>query len=380
MKIRFIVLFIVFTTLLWRCEHSKSPVMVKQQSFVVKLTPVHNTLFFTGIIQPLKESTLTVPMDAVIETMPHPYGQMVTKGDVIVTLNSTELQKQYNDTFTDYLKAKDNFTVTHAKFIGTQNLWDNGLLAKNNYLSEKSSLDTARITLMQATRKLSDMLDKMDEHENIDLSTLSIAEFDKVKAALTKQHNLIRLKAPATGLLLYPPKSNDDKATRLSVGSSVKSGQLFALIGDLTGISIEIDVPEIDIDKIHTGMKAYITGIALGKEKLQGKVERVNAQASSNAGSAFPSFNALIEVTNMTQKQRSYIRVGMSATIELIAEGDNQLVIPIAALKQQKGKSIVTIRGTDGKLMTRQVTTGAAQANQVTIKSGLKEGETLVYE
>ena len=178
MKIRFIVLLIVLASLLWRCEHAKSPVMAKQQTFVVKLTPVHNTLFFTGIIQPLKESTLTAPMDAVIETMPHPYGQMVTKGDVVLTLNSTELQKQYNDILTDYLKAKDSFTVTQAKFIGTQNLWDNGLLAKNNYLSEKSSLDTARITLMQATRKLSDMLEKMDEHDNMALSSLSIAEFE----------------------------------------------------------------------------------------------------------------------------------------------------------------------------------------------------------
>ena len=62
-------------------------------------------------------------------------------------------------------------------------------------------MDTARVTLMQATRKLTEMLEKMDENNSQNLSALSLADFDKVRKILTSKHNLIRLKAPSDGVI-----------------------------------------------------------------------------------------------------------------------------------------------------------------------------------
>ncbi|MDP1604931.1 MAG: efflux RND transporter periplasmic adaptor subunit [Legionella sp.] len=378
MKLRLTIIFLITISLVSGCGSSDRADKPKEQTSVVKAEPIHKTLFFTGTIQPLQESTITSPIDAVVETMNYHYGQMVNKDDIVVTLNSSELQRQYNDTLTEYLKAKDNFSVANAKFTGTQNLWDAGLLSKNNFLSEKSSLDTARVTLMQATRKLTEMLEKMDDTDE-SLSNLSIAEFDKVRQALTGKHNLIHLRAPTNGVLLYPPKANDDKTGRLAVGSSVKAGQVFGLVGNLSGISVEIDVPEIDIDKIHTGMKATITGVALGRQKLHGELVAVNAQASGNSSNALPSFSAVVEVKQLSDEERRWIKVGMSASIELLVEGDNQLMVPIAAVFQEKGLSMVTIRKPDGTLTKQPVSTGAAEADKVIIDSGLKAGDVVVY-
>jgi HlyD family secretion protein len=378
MKLGLAIIVLVASCLTGGCSSSDKAQKPQEQTYVVKLEPIHKTLFFTGTIQPLQESTITSPMDAVVETMNYHYGQMVSKDDIVVTLNSNALQRQYNDTLTEYLKAKDNFSVANAKFTGTQNLWDAGLLSKNNFLSEKSSLDTARVTLMQATRKLTEMLEKMDETDE-NLSNLSIAEFDKVRQALTGKHNLIHLRAPSNGVLLYPPKANDDKSGRLAVGSTVKAGQVFALVGDLCGISVEIDVPEIDIDKIHTGMKATITGVALGRQKLHGELVAVNAQASGNSNNALPSFNALVEVKQLSDEERRWIKVGMSASIELLVEGDNQLMVPIAAVYQENGMSMVTLQKPDGALIKQPVSTGAAEADKVIIDSGLKVGDVVVY-
>lgn len=349
------------------------------QRYVVKPEVMHKALYFTGNIQPLHESTLSSPMDAVVETMNYHYGQMVDKDAVVVILNSSELQKQYNETLTDYLKAKDSFSIAKAKFSGTQDLWDAGLLSKNNYLSEKSSLDTARVTLMQATRKLTEMLEKMDDKKEQNLSTLSIAQFDKVRQALTTQHNRIHLKTPTGGVLLYPPKSNDEKNNRIAVGSAIKSGQVIALVGDLSGISVEIDVPEIDIDKIHTGMEATITGVALGKQTLHGKLVAVNAQASLTSGGGLPSFNAIVEVKHLTPEQRRWVKVGMSANIQLSVDSDTSLMVPIAAIKQDKGASVVMIRTPQGQLEKRLITTGAAQADKVIVNGGLNEGDVVEY-
>lgn len=370
----------VFALILTSCDSHEKQKATAVNTYEVKPLPMHKTLHFTGTIQPLHESTLTSPMESVVETMNFHYGQMVKKGDVVLTLNSNELQKQYNDTLTDYLKAKDSYTIAKAKFSGTQDLWNSGLLSKNNYLSEKSNIDTARVTLMQATRKLTELLEKMDENNAQKLSALSLSDFDKVRKILTSNHNIIRLKAPNDGVMLYPPKSGEDKATRITVGSSVKSGQVLALIGNLSGISVEIDVPEIDIDKIRPGMKATISGVAFGKHQLKGTLVAVNAQASNTSGGGLPSFTAVVEVKSLTAEQQPWIKVGMSAAIELNVDSDNQLLIPIAAVKREKGNSMVTLQLAQGSLEKRIITTGVAQADSVVVETGLKIGDVVVYD
>ncbi len=362
-------------------EEKKQESEVVVQNYTVTAKPLHKVLHFTGTVQPIRENSVVSPMEAVVETMNFHYGQMVKKGEVVLTLTSTELQKQYNDTLTDYLKAKDNYSITRAKFTGTKELWSAGLLSKNNYLSEKSGVDTARVTLMQASRKLTELLEKMDENnDSLHLSNLSLADFDKIKKILTANHNLIHLKATGDGVMLYPPKSGEDKTTRITVGSTVKSGQVIALVGDLKGISVEIDVPEVDIDKIHPGMKATINGVAFGRHQLNGTLVVVNAQASNASSGGLPSFTAVVEVTHLSAEQQRWIKVGMSASIELNVDSEKQLLIPIAAVKREQGNSVVRIKNQQGRIEKRVVTTGPAQADTVVIETGLKEGDVVVYD
>lgn len=351
-----------------------------QKTYVVKTEPIYKKLYFTGVIQPLRESAITSSMEAVVETMHFHYGQHVKKGDVVLTLNSSELQKQYNDTLTEYLKAKDSFTIAQAKFTGTEELWNAGLMSKNNFLSEKSSLATARISLMQATRKLTEMLEKMDDGNSQKLSALSISEFEKVRQALSGKHNKVQLKAPTDGILLYPPKATGNKVGKLSVGTTIKSGQVLALVGDLNGVSIEIDVPETDIDKIHVGMKAKVTGVALGKQVLKGELVAVNAQASTTAGGTLPSFSAVVEVKALNEQQRSWVKVGMSASIEIAIDNEQHMLVPITAVEQKRGQSVVKVQHKDGSLTPHPVTTGAALADKVVVLSGLKTGDVVAYD
>ncbi|MBA4696657.1 MAG: efflux RND transporter periplasmic adaptor subunit [Legionella sp.] len=349
------------------------------QSYKVTTEAMHKSLYFTGTMQPLKESAITSPVEGVVEALHYHYGQWVKQDEAVLSLRSSELQKQYNETLTDYLKAKDNYTLAKTKFAGTEALWQAGLLAKNNYIHEKSSVDTARITLMESTRKLHETLAKIDGQPTEDLTALSLSEFSKVRQALTTEHQTIHLKAPACGVLLYPTQSSDDKAGKLRVGSTLKAGQVVAVVGDLSGVSIEIDVPEVDIDKVHPGMTALITGLALGKERLEGKLSMVNVQATQASG-GLPSFKALIEVKTLTKAQQARVKIGMSATIEVPMDGQEQLMIPIAAIEQYQGKSLVVVKGLDGKLKKQPITTGSALADKVVVLDGLQAGDILEYQ
>lgn len=360
------------------CDRHETPEKNKPKTYAVQPENVHKTLYFTGTVQPLSESTITNPMEAVIASMHYHFGQAVKKGDVVFTLSSSELEKQYNATLTDYLKAKDSYNIARAKFVGIEDLRREGLVSKNNYLSERSNLNTARINLIQATRKLTELLAKMGDSSNQTLSGLSFAEFDKVRLALSRKHNRLYVKAPAAGILLYPPK-NDSTSKSVTVGSKVKSGEVLALIGDLTGIRVEIDVPEVDVDKIKPGLPAIIRTTTYPNEGLKGELVAINAQASTNNGGALPSFTAIVEVKHLSEQQQNWIKVGMSAAIEISVDKSDKLLVPISAVKEKNGERFVCVREANGGLKETFITTGAATADKVTVESGLRVGDKVVY-
>ena len=137
LKIKLLFIFLIAIAQINCSSESPSP----EETIVVEQDNLQKKLHFSGTIEPLKERNISSPVDGTVEQMHFHYGQFVKKGQAIMTINSPTLQKQFNETLTEYLKSKDNYNVARAKFSGTQELWDAGLLAKNNYLSEKSNLN-----------------------------------------------------------------------------------------------------------------------------------------------------------------------------------------------------------------------------------------------
>ena len=381
MPLNLLWIIVFLSILLPACGKQTPHPKAELKSYVVKLSTTHHTMHFTGVIQPLSEQALTTPMDALVKTLHFPYGHVIKKGQIVFTLNSAELQRHYNEALTGYLKAKDSFSIARSKFAGTDSLWKAGLISRNNYLNEKSSVTTARITLMQASHSLFELIDrtKTDQQQD-DLSHLSFAEFNKVRMALTRNHHLIQIKSPHDGVLLYPPKSDDEASQGVARGTQIKAGQVLGLVGDLSGIRVEINVPEVDIGVIKPGMPATIRGVAFGKQTLTGALVSVNAQAYANGNGGLPSFTAVVEVHGLTKAQQSWVKVGMSSDIELAVDSMEKLMIPTAAIKPKAGKNLVKILVSNGKTITRSVTTGAVNANTVVIDSGLQVGDVVLYE
>lgn len=378
--ISFSLLALIFITLIgWSFQHhAHKTTHATSMSTPVFTQQLHQSLYFTGIIQPLNETALTSPVEAIIEKIHHNYGESLHLGDVVLTLNSRALEKQYNETFTEYLKSKDTFEIAQAKFNGTQELWDAGLISKNNYLSEQSSLNTMRITFLQAKQKLTEIREKINDKQ--DVSNLDINQFNQIQKELDSHHNLVDLKAHVSGVLLYPPKNSMDKISRITLGAHVKANQIIALIGDTSGIHIDIEIPETDIQKIHLDMPAHITSTVLGQRVLMGKVVSINTQATPGQSGNASFFNASVEVKNLSDEARSTLKIGMSATIELIYESEKQLMIPIKAVRHIEGKKQIIVQHQDGTYEKREVITGAATADQVVIEHGLQAGERVVYD
>ncbi len=381
LSVRTFVLSLCVLALLASC---KEKVKVKKIIKSYTVTKQHNSdeLYFSGTIEPIHIEAVVVPADATIVERHFNYGVYVQKGTSLATVNSPQLQRDYDDSLTSYLKAKDELEIAKAKFAGTQKMWDVGLVPRNTYKSEKSALYTNEISYMQSKNKLIEMLSHSEKVSMKDFENLQLTDFRKVRQALGKHLNLIPLISPATGIALKPSSDSDSAVTDIKVGSQVKQGDVMVLIGDMKGLAIDIKVAEINIDKIRPGMKATVTGVAFPDDELEAEVKTVNAQAISESGSSggLPMFQATIEVPEITAEQRKLIKVGMSAKVSVAVSYKDSLTTPIKSIFQHKGKTYVHVRLGNGKVVRREIVTGAPTDDMVIVESGLKEGDVVVWK
>lgn len=370
-----LLLFVLLSVSSCQDKTTKTP---KVNAFVVKPKTTEQTLFFSGEIRPIKEDAVTSPAQATVKDMFFSYGMRVKKGQVLVSLDSPEMQRKYDEALTAYLTAKDTYDVANAKYAGTKKLWESGLIAKNIYEAEISSLHNNEIGLIKAKNHLADFIWRAKGKSIDDLAQLSLSNLDKVRDALKEKYNRIELQASLEGVTLQAPKNTKGP---LRVGSQINEADVVTLIGDMSGLAIKVKVPEISIDKIKKGMKAKVTGVAFPNFTLEAEVAEVNAEAiNTQGGSGLPQFNALIIVPKLTEAQRDVIRVGMSAAVEVSLGKETKLMIPVESLIQKQGKTWVKIQSAQGKINEREIKTGRPTPGLVTVTQGLTSGEKVVWD
>ncbi len=365
------VLILLFMFIVGACSKDKAS---KSQKTVEATVKTHSTtLHFSGDIRPINEAVVMTPAEGLVTKIYFKYGQEVKKGDVLLTINSTSLQKNYNETLTAYLKAKDTLSVEQAKFIGSEKLWKAGLIAKNGFDADKSTLHSSEIAFMQAKKRLADLLGKSAYTDNDNVFDLSLSDVNKVKAALSKKYNTFSLKAPISGVILLPLKAESDKAVH--VGSHLKENDVIALVGDMSGFMVNINIPEVDIDKLKVGMIAKVFGILFQDEKVQGTITELNGQATlQSINSGMPEFGATVVVKQLPLTLKKHLRIGMSANIDVLLESRTALVIPTATVHHSAHNNFVMLK-TEKGCQKKVVRLGRPYESDVIVTSGLVSGD-----
>lgn len=353
----------------------------RDEQRIVKITTsgFDQTLYFSGTIKPLSLASVTTPYDSVIKEKKVNFGQTVKSGEHLFTIESPQLEKEYDQSLSSYLKAKDDLSMATTKFSGTQDLYQLGLISKNEYLSQESNLSNLKIALIQKERDLEEMFSKIGRTDVDLIKKLKISDTEGVSKALEDKLGQIPIYAPASGVFLEPPKTTGDNDKTLEIGSDVKQGSPLGLIGNMDGVTISIKISEIDLQKITPGLKAVITSIAFPSEELKGEIVRINSQASSTGGAmgALPTFAGEVLVPKLTAAQKKLIKVGMTAKVEVKIKQEASIRVPLNAVFQDQGKLFIKVR-VNGKFQSVPVITGPASADRVIIKEGLKDGDEIL--
>jgi len=372
---------ILLVMLMTSCRSSDKAVTSNEEVITASLKPLSTTLFYSGIVQPYKSVVVTSPAEGVIlQTLFH-YGDTVKPGQLLFTLSSDKFQTEYKNTLMQYLKAKNEFDTSSSQLKESEFLHKNELISDDDYKTKKTAFYNAQLSLVQSNDALTVMLKQLDV-KGLKLNDLSIENIEKINQAMHSQVDLqqLRVLAPVAGIILLPSKGDgaEGETKKVGKGDLVKQGDVLSVVGDISGLTIRVNVNEFNINQLKLGQKVKVTGTAFADFILQGEIAGIDRQAQTSQG-GMPMFPVEVVVPKLTTQQQNIIHAGMSAKVEINIEGPLQISVPIAAVLTKNGKTYVRAKDSKTKKITDVlVRTGQTTEDSVVIQSGLKEGDAIV--
>lgn len=374
-NMRLLSIVMLLSILLTSCNHDTST--HENTIMTVESKPLHTRYYYTGVIQPLKTIVVTSPVEGVIEDMAFHYGDEVNAKQLLFTLYSDKFQTDYKNALTQYIKAKTEFNNSRSQLTEAEFLHKNQLISDDDFKSKQTTFYTSQLTMVQSQDVLSQMLKQLDI-KGFNLYALTIQDIDKIMKALHAQDGSQKLlvSSPNKGVALLPIKGEGNEVKKFTKGDSVKLGDLLALIGDVSGLTIHINVNEFNVNQLKVGQKVTVTGTAFPQFNLEGHIASVDRQGQANAG-GMPVFPVEIIVPHLTSEQQAVIHMGMSAKVEVAIESDPVISVPLAAVFEKNGMSYVKVKKRHN-IQDVLVKTGQTTENAVIIEANLKVGDHVV--
>lgn len=369
-----IIAVLIFSILLANC-HSKEKQDLRR---TITIYPSSNIthLYYNGIIKPIQESLVISPANGVISKMNFHYGDFVKKGDVLFTIHSPDMEREFREAITNYLRIKQAYLTSKKSMIGTEMLHKDKIISDQEYDSEKGQYQNNTLSYVEASTKLRQFLSYLPSFQEKFLTTETINLQEAVQVLQANMDDLT-ITAPAAGIVLFPEeKSSDDK--QFQIGVEVKKNDSLVTIGNLNGLAITANVTENDINNIKPGRTVMLSFQSDLEMELRGKIISVAKQAKNTDNTSFSTFPVVIQVPSLTPAQIQKIRVGMNAKLDILIEQPPTIKIPITAVTEKDHRFYVNTILDDGKIISKEVITGTTSQYEVTILKGLNKGDRIV--
>ncbi|MDT8902556.1 efflux RND transporter periplasmic adaptor subunit [Anaeroselena agilis] len=157
-----------------------------------------------------------------------------------------------------------------------------------------------------------------------------------------------------------------------TVVQGISAAQVLMTIADLAKMEIKVLVDETDIGKIKAGQQVSFTVDAYADKTFTGKVTSISRSATTSSNviyyPVYVAVNTPQDLLFPTMTARVAINVG---------ESKNVLVVPLSAVKEEKGEKYVQVMA-GGQELSKTVQAGLSGDENIEIVSGLSEGEQVV--
>lgn len=282
---------------------------------------------------------ITAQRTARITRLFYDEGELVKAGDLIATLDTSDVEVKLKNAEAELRQAASNLSALEAEYERKEALYKEGLVSKQQFDDVQT-----RLRLAQAA--------------------LEIAKAAREMAEL--QYGRSFIKSPVSGVVTDRP---------VSIGDTVLSGQKIATVVDPNRLYISVPVDEADVSRVAMGQKARITMDAYPGRTFKGKVKRISPVVTGARREA-RTFEVRVSIP---EENDIILKPGMSADVEIITgRARSVLVVPAQTIIDRGTEQIVYVVD-NGRARQRRVEVGLFNWNFAEIKAGLKEGEIVIF-
>ncbi|RME07448.1 MAG: efflux RND transporter periplasmic adaptor subunit [Anaerolineae bacterium] len=231
------------------------------------------------------------------------------------------LQSRYDDLLAppdpvDLAEARARLATARARLKDAQREWER----------VKDGPSEAEIAVLQA--RLDDARREWERVKDGPAPEDVLAAEARVAAAQARL-DTARLIAPFSGVV-----------TRLKIqpGDQVQPGQVALRLDDLSALSFQAAVSEIDLPQIEVGQPADVLLDGAPGRAYAGEVTAVSPVGTIAGGVV--TFDVTVQILEVD----SFVRPGMTGTVRIhVGRVDNALLVPNAALRVQDGQRVVYV-------------------------------------
>jgi RNA polymerase sigma factor (sigma-70 family) len=290
----------------------------------------------------------------------------------------------------NHLLSAKGEAATAAEIVAGLDLEDRIDVAEQTLLRDRMALERAMasrhvLEIYTRDKTVKELQIVAENAKSNELAKQQTWELEKDKEArLEKQIHNCKLLAPGDGILVYandPSRFGSGSQPQIEEGAAVQERQrIFSVPNIHRPMRVNVKVPEAWVDRVRPAQPVRIRVDAFAEEALTGTVNDVAPLPDARRSIDPPDDKRKFYTTHVTlDKGLSGLRPGMSAQAEiLIAELENVLTVPVAALLLIDGKYHVAVKKPEGGFDLRTVTLGMASDERVEVKQGLQSGDVVV--
>lgn len=305
----------------------------------------------TGVIEPRYEVQLKPQMSGIVAELLHKPGDIVQAGEIIARLSVVPEMMQVNSGISRVKMAQINFDKTKEKYLRDEQLYNKGVIAKEEYEVSKATYEQQKEELASAQDALQIVRKGVSSRSAKESSTL--------------------VRATVSGKILTIP---------VKVGNSViqannfNDGTTIATIANMQDLIFVGNVDETEVGKLREGMAMKINIGAMENKAFDATIEYISPKGENKTGTTLFEIKGAITPNQYSNE----IRAGYSANAKVItAKVDKAMSVPENAIIYRNDSTFVAKVKRENPLETEEtaVTTGVSNGVRIEIKSGLKAGD-----
>ncbi len=312
---------------------------------------VSSSVTASGSIAAVNTVAASFAVSGVIATVNTTLGATVAAGDVLGTLDTTDLAKALTKTKTSLANARSSLSDANTS-AAADTSGSGGSSSQTN--SVKQQVISAQSSVTDAINAVA------TAQSNLDSSTL----FAPISGLVVAVDGSV-------GASTNGGSSGSSSSATTKAGSSTSTS--FATIANVAQMTMTANIAEADIASVSVGQAASVTFPALSGVTAAAKVSAVSPVAT--ASNSVVTYATTISLDAIP----AGLRLGQTAEVSIITASSmaDALYVPTAAVTTANGTSTVKVVAS-GKTSTKTVTLGIIGDTGTEIKSGLTAGQIVV--